>query len=153
MTRMYLQYLIIFLKSFSMLFLPKGSDHFLLALVNAFFLLLYLNNTLNVVLVLVTCLRKQKKNKSSHRNGRTTIRAEKFCSHHVRLLKLRRNASQTNEWFQCLSIQSFRSIAYITVFKLSCYDRRAVLSFVIHMLLCFSSKIHRKNPFIYYESI
>lgn len=44
MTRMYLQYLIIFLKSLSMLFLPNGSAHFLLALVNAFFLLLYLNN-------------------------------------------------------------------------------------------------------------
>lgn len=44
MTRMYLQYFTIFLKSFSMDFLPNGSDHFLLALVNAFFLLLYLNN-------------------------------------------------------------------------------------------------------------
>lgn len=44
MTRMYLQYLIIFLKSFSMLFFPNVSDHFLLALVNAFFLLLYLNS-------------------------------------------------------------------------------------------------------------
>lgn len=44
MTRTYLQYLIIFLKSASMLFFPNGSAHFLLALVNAFFLLLYLNN-------------------------------------------------------------------------------------------------------------
>lgn len=42
MTLTTLQYLMIFLKSLSIDFFPKSSDHFLEALVKAFFLLLYL---------------------------------------------------------------------------------------------------------------
>lgn len=108
MTRTDLQYLIIFLKSFSMVFLPNGSCHFLLALVNAFFFDLYLNSLNDYRTVAVNCTLLQldciwfcrvpfaqvmdvaesgdKMNKCSHQmRGPYTvsIRAENKCSRHV----------------------------------------------------------------------
>lgn len=61
---MYLQYLTIFLKSFSILFFPNGSVHFLLALVNAFFFDLYLNSEYSTLLFSFKIT--ETKNKYSH---------------------------------------------------------------------------------------
>lgn len=93
MTRMYLQYLIIFLKSFSMLFFPNVSDHFLLALVNAFFLLLYLNGCdidgtmLFLVLYLhpCECMGTETKNKHSHQSKCSATANWESTVHRTRL--------------------------------------------------------------------
>lgn len=75
----------IFLKSLSMVFLPKGSDHFLLALVNAFFLLLYLNEIMWRYLVLGRYWGKEKE-WIPHRVASKSTRAEN--SIHVMVTQL-----------------------------------------------------------------
>lgn len=55
------------------------------------------------------------------------------------------NATKTNDWVQWSTNKSFRSIAYITVNMLSCYDRRAVLSFIIYMLFDYIVEFHAEK--------